>query len=172
MRRARRSFCEILNRVIELVELIIMCHPAGFKLLLGEIEKPSSREIHEMMNAGRDKLPEDFMPTMPNLETEAERIVYDREYFDKSIELAGGWGHIHSVSNEFRNADTRRWSIVVDHVKFVGKGTTRNSSQLNRVAHKYGISARTVTNYRRNFSTKLGEMCLMPTTESYYAILR
>ena len=165
MRRARRNFCEILNRVIELVELIITCHPAGFKLLLGEIEKPSSREIHEMMNAGRDKLPEDFMPTMPNLETEAERIVFDREYFDKSIELAGGWEHINLVSREFRNSDSRMWSVVMDHVKFVGNSSSRYASKLGYVAARYGLSPNTVMKYRRSFSAKLAEIMLMPTGE-------
>lgn len=57
---------------------IIMCHPQGFRVLLGEVLPPSSDEIHEMMNVGRTKLPDDFISTMPNLETEAECIVYDR----------------------------------------------------------------------------------------------
>ena len=92
---------------MELVELLITCHPQGFLMLLGEVSEPTSREIHEMMNAGRSKLPDDFIPTMPNLETEAERIVFDREYFDKSVELAGGWPHIHLVSREYRDSDSR-----------------------------------------------------------------
>ena len=97
-----RSVWANLNRVADMIELLIMCHPQGFGVLLGEVAEPSSLEIHEMMNAGRTKMPEDFRPTMPNLETEAERIVYDREYFDTSVELAGGWPHIHFVSKEFR----------------------------------------------------------------------
>ena len=160
-----------LDRVSNLIELLILCHPRGFSILLGEVDEPLSHEIHEMMASQRVQMPEDFNPATINTETEAERIIYDSEYFDKSVKIAGGWAHIHSVSNEFRNADTRRWSIVVDHVKFVGKGTTRNSSQLKRVAYKYGISTRTVTNYRRDFSLKLGEMFLMPTTENYYVLL-
>ena len=160
-----------LDRVRNLIELLILCHPRGFSILLGEADEPTAREIHEMVDTQRVRMPADFKASTKNTETEAERIVYDSDYFDKSVELAGGWGHIHSVSNEFRNADTRRWSIVVDHVKFVGKGSTRNSSQLKRVAYKYGISMRTVTNYRRDFSIKLGEMFLMPTTENYYVLL-
>ena len=110
MRKVRRSFWEIQNRIAELVELLIVCHPQGFRVLLGEVPPPMSKEIHEMMNAGRDKLPDDFVPTMPNLLTEAERIVFDREYFDRSVELAGGWPHIHLVSREYRDSDSRMWS--------------------------------------------------------------
>ncbi len=158
-----------LDRVRNLIELLIQCHPRGFSILLGDAEAPTAREIHEMVDTQRGQMPADFKASTKN--TEAERIIYDGEYFDRSVEIAGGWGHIHSVCNEFMNADARRWSIVVDHVKFVGRSTTRNSSQLNRVAHKYGVSARTVTNYRRDFSLKLGEMFLMPLTENYYAVL-
>lgn len=165
MRKARRSSYEILNRVSDLIELIIRCHPAGFKLLLGEAAKPSSREIHEMMNAGREKMPEDFKATMPSLETEAERIVFDREYFDRSIELAGGWEHINLVSREFRNSDARMWGVVMDHVKFVGNSSSRYASKLGYVAARYGLSPNTVMKYRRSFSAKLAEIMLMPTGE-------
>ena len=118
-----------------------------------------------MMNAGRTKLPDDFIPTMPNLETEAERIVFDREYFDKSVELAGGWPHIYKVSHEFRDADARMWSVVTDHVKFVGNASSRHASRLGYVAVRYSLSPNTVMKYRREFSRKLSEMLLMPTGE-------
>lgn len=153
-----------LDRVSNLIELLIVCHPRGFSILLGEAGEPTSREIHEMMSSQRVRMPADFRASTLNTETEAERIMYDSDYFDKSVELAGGWHHIHLVSNEFKNADTRRWSIVVDHVKFVGKATTRNSSQLKWVADKYGISPSTAMKYRRDFSLKLGEIFLMPIT--------
>lgn len=120
-----------------------------------------------MMNAGREKLPEDFIPTMRNLETEAERIVFDREYFDRSVELAGGWPHIYLVSHEFRASDSLMWSVVTDHVKFVGNASTRNSSQLKRIAHKYGLSPNTIMKYRRDFSLKLSEMILMPPVDNF-----
>jgi hypothetical protein len=161
-----------LDRVSNLIELLILCHPRGFSILLGESEPPTSREIHEMIDTQRVGMPLDFKATMKSTETEAERIIYDSEYFDKSVKIAGGWPHIHSVSNEFRNADTRMWSIVVDHVKFVGNALTRNTSQLTRVAHKYGISRNTVSRYRRGFSVKLGKMLLMPTTDNFYLTIR
>ena len=166
MRKGRRSFWDVVNKVSELVELIITCHPQGFRVLLGEVAAPTSREIHEMMNAGRLKLPEDFIPTMPNLETEAERIVYDREYFDRSVELAGGWAHIHLAAREFRDSDSRMWNVVADHVKFVGNASVRYASKLGYVAARYSLSPRTVTKYRSEFSLRFAEMVLLPTGES------
>ena len=165
MRHSQRCSWWKKERVSGLIELIITCHPQGFDVLLGEVEAPSSREIHVMMNSGRSKMPEDFKATMLNLETEAERIVYDREYFDKSVELAGGWPHIHLVSKEYRDSDSRMWSVVMDHVKFVGNASTRNASRLKRVANKHGMSANTVMKYRRDFSMKLAEMILMPPSD-------
>ena len=166
MRKIRKGFCEVLNRVSELIELIITCHPQGFGILLGEVEPPSSVEVHEMMNAGRDKLPEDYVPVMPSLETEAERIVYDREYWDRSVELAGGWGHIYHVSKEYRASDARMWSVVMDHVKFVGNAVSRHASKLGYVAVRHGLSPNTVMKYRREFSDKLAGMLLMPPGDS------
>lgn len=166
MRHFRKGFCEVLNRVSELIELIIACHPQGFGILLGEVEPPSSMEIHEMMNAGRSKLPEDYVPVMPSLETEAERIVYDREYFDRSVELAGGWGHINFVSKEYRDSDSRMWSVVMDHVKFVGNSPARYTSKLGYVAARYSLSPRTITKYRKEFPVKLAGMLLMPPGDS------
>lgn len=165
MRRFRKSFWEVLNRVTDLIELLITCHPQGFGVLLGEVAVPSSYEIHEIMNAGRVKMPEDFKATMPNLETEAERIVYDREYFDESVKLAGGWPHINMVAGEFRESDGRMWSVVMDHVKFVGNASSRHTSKLGYVAVRYGLSPNTVMKYRREFSQKLAEMVLMPSGE-------
>ncbi len=94
---------------------------------------------------------------MPNLETEAERIVFDREYFDRSVELAGGWPHIHLVSREYRDADSRMWSVVMDHVKFVGNATSHHASKLGYVAARYSLAPRTITKYRKDFPVKLAD---------------
>ena len=165
MSRSRKSFWENLNRITGLIELIITCHPQGFSLLLGDADLPNTREIHAMMNTGRSKLPEDFRSTMLNLETESERLVYDREYFDSLIELAGGWPHIHHVAKEFRDAESRMWNVVMDHVKFVGNASSRHASKLGYVSVRYGLSPNTVMKYRREFSCKFAEMLLMPTGE-------
>ena len=55
-----RNFWRCLDRVSNLVELLIMCHPQGFGVLLGDVAVPTSREVHEMMNAGRVRMPDDF----------------------------------------------------------------------------------------------------------------
>ena len=161
----RGGMWEIQNVVSGLVELIIRCHPQGFRLLLGEVEKPTSQEIHEMLNSIQDKLPEDYKATMRNLTTESERIVFDQEYFDHLIELAGGWAHIHFVSKEFRESDSRMWNVVMDHVKFVGNATSRHMSKLGYISVRYGLSPNTVMKYRRKFPEKLARMLLMPTGE-------
>ena len=102
---------------------------------------------------------------MLNLETEAERIVFDREYFDKSVELAGGWPHIYMVSREFRDSDSRMWSVVMDHMKFVGNAGSRHASKLGYVAARYSLAPRTITKYRKEFPQKLAEMLLMPPSD-------
>lgn len=162
MRKPVKNFWYELDRVSNLVELLITCHPRGFSILLGEAKEPTSREIHEMMNSQRVRMPDDFKPATRSNETEAERIVYDRDYFDKSVEIAGGWAHIHMVSNEYRNADSKMWAIVVDHEKFVKTSSSRLISRLNYVADRHRLSPTTVMKYKREFPQKLAEMLLMP----------
>ena len=154
-----------LTRTENLINLLITCHPQGFGVLLGDIEPPDSRLIHAMLNAPRVSMPDDFKPTSRSNETEAERIVYDRDYFDESVKYAGGWPHINFVTKEFKEADKRYWGIVVDHAKYVGNAVSRYLSKLNFVASRYGVSMRTVTRYRREFPSQLAKVLLMPDVE-------
>ena len=145
-----------------MIELLLSSCPACFDVLLGHSDIPSEYEIHAMMNSKRVPLPDDFVKSSISTETESERIVYDSEYFNASVDLAGGWKHIYTVANELKEADCRMWSIVADHVKFVENCSTRNSSRLLYVARKHHVSKGTVMRYRRNFPFELGEMLLLP----------
>ena len=165
MRRSFRIYYKALDRITWLINLLILCHPQGFGVLLGDVPTPDSRMVHAMMNAGRVSMPDDFKPTTRSSETEAERIVYDRDYFDEAVKMADGWEHIYKVSREYKDADPRTWSVVVDHVKFVGNSASRSMSKLGWVASKYCLSPRTVTKYRGEFPMKLAYAILMPEAE-------
>ena len=171
MCRFRKGYYKTLERVSNLIELLISCHPQGFGVLLGEVEAPDSQLIHEMMNSKRVPMPDDFKPATKSNETEAERIVYDREYFDESVKLAGGWPHINIVSREFKAVDSRTWAIVVDHTKYVKKTLSRYGSKLEQVAWKYKLAPNTVMRYRREFPVKLGELILMPPSDGDFYLL-
>ena len=151
-----------LKRVCYLIELLLSSCPACFDVLLGNTDIPSQYEIHAMMNSKRVPLPDDFVKSSISTETESERILCDNEYFNASVDLAGGWKHIYTVSHELKEADCRMWHIVSDHVKFVENCSTRNASRLLYVAKKYNISKRTVMRYRSYFPLELGNMLLMP----------
>lgn len=172
MRRVSRKIWSECDRVASMIELLITCHPKGFNILLGKATPPESIEIHEMMNSQRVEMPSDFKPSTPSNETEAERIVYDSEYFEKTVLLAGGWKHINEVVQEFKKANSRVWAIVIDHEKFVTNAAARYQSKLEFVARRYGISKNTVLRYRRNFSQKIAYMCLLPPCEgeNFYLI--
>ena len=172
MRMTYKNYYRALDRITNLVELLISCHPQDFGVLLGDVEPPDSRLIHEIMNAGRVKMPDDFKTATPSTETEAERIVYDREYFDETVKMADGWPHINMVSKEFKDSDSRMWSVVMDHVKFVSNAPSRYMSKLGYVASRYSLAPRTVTKYRREFSMKLAYMILMPEgdSENFYML--
>ena len=161
MSRFRLGYWRTLERVTNLIELLISCHPQGFGVLLGDVEPPDSLMIHEMMNAGRVPMPDDFKPTTPSNETEAERIMYDREYFDESVALAGGWAHIHKTLREYRSAAPDIWKIVTDHAKFVKTSSSRLMSMLKYVAVRHKVSPTTVMKYRREFPHKFAEFLLV-----------
>ena len=171
MSRNFKSYYKSLERVKNLIELLIMCHPLGFKILLGEADAPTSREIHEMMNSQRVPMPDDFKPTTKSNETEADCIVYDADYFNESVKIADGWEHIHEVSRTFKKIDRRFWAIVIAHVNFISRPSSRYGSKLKRVAEHYRVAPRTVTKYRREFSDKLAMMILMPTEDREFYLI-
>ena len=171
MCRFSKGYHKVFERVLSLIDILISCHPQGFGVLLGEVGAPDSRMIHEMFNSQRVKMPDDFRPATLSIETEAERIIYDREYFDEAVKMAGGWEHIHTVSKEFREADYRTWAVVMDHTKFVKKTLSRYGSKLEHVAWKHKLAPNTVLRYRREFPIKLAEMLLMPPSDENFYLL-
>ena len=171
MWRFPKGYHRALERVENLIELLISCHPQGFGVLLGEVEVPDSLMVHAILDSQRVPMPNDFKPTTRSNATEAERIVYDSDYFDESVAIAGGWDHINFVSNEFKAADSKAWAIVADHTKFVKKTLSRYGSKLDYVADKHKIAPNTVMRYRREFPVKLAEMILMPPSEGEFYLL-
>ena len=171
MSRFRLGYWRTLERVTNLIELLISCHPQGFGVLLGDIEPPDSLMIHEMMNAGRVPMPEDFKPTTPSNETEAERITYDREYFDESVELAGGWAHINKTLRDYKNGALAEWKIVTDHTKFVKTSSSRLVSMLDYVAVRNKVSPTTVMRRVREFPQKVAEMLLSFRDDEEFCLL-
>ena len=164
MRMTRASFFsfEQVARVANFVELLIMCHVKGFDILLGSYPPPDARTVHIMLNSRRALLPDDYVATMRNLETEAERIIFDKDFFDETVKIAGGWKHINHISRDFKTAAPRYWGIVLDHVRYVGIQTERCGSKLGYVAARHHVSVNTVLRYRREFSARLSEYFLMP----------
>ena len=165
MRRICRKKHDACDRVAAVIELLISCNPQGFNILLGKTPPPTPREIHEMMNAIRFPMPDDFKPTMPNNETEAERIVYDTDYFNKAIAMAGGWARIAKAVRSIKKSSPRVWRVVVDYEKFVQSPIERYKSKLGFVANRNGIGVNTVLRYRRNFAYKLAYVCLLPSED-------
>ena len=114
-----------------------------------------------MYNAKRVKMPADYKPTQRSNFTEAEQIVYDREYFDEAVNCAGGWANITKTSQEFKKAMPRYWRIVIDHIKFVAGSAERFMSKLEYVASRNGVSSNTVMKYRREFPERLAKFLLI-----------
>ncbi len=79
--------------------------------------------------------------------------------------MAGGCEHIHEVSKECKEIDSRRWGVVIAHIKYVQNSGSRYESKLSYVASRYGLSTKTVTKYRKEFSQKLAMALLMPPGE-------
>ncbi len=167
MRNVCRGQHPVCDRVAAVIELIISCNPQGFNILMGKVAPPSPQVIHAMFNSVRVPMPDDFKPTAPSPETEAERIVYDTEYFEQIIKMAGGWGHIAEVAEAFRKSLPRVWAVVIDYEKFVASPMERYGSKLALVANLHGIGVNTVLRYRRNFAYKMADLCLKPTVDNF-----
>lgn len=154
------------DKLTDLIDLLIDSHPQGFSVLLGEVEPPTSREIHVMRQAQRseDERP-DVKNASPNATVEAERIVWDAEAVEDTVKRAYGWRHIVEVCRGYKEANPKLWVVVVDHARFVGNSVSRVGSQLGYVAIRHGLAPDTVTRYRREFSVRLARAILCPPTE-------
>lgn len=162
MSASRRTTWKTLNEVADLIELLISCHPQGFRVLLGEAERPTPEEIHAMMDAQRDYGPPEIRPATPNQTVEAERIVWDAEKFDKVVEDAGGWFHITKISQEYKKAAPKTWNVIIDHASYVKNPATRlDEPRLKYVADKHGLDRNTVMKYSREFPMDLAKAILI-----------
>lgn len=164
--RSRRSFWRAVDRLADMIELLIDCHPQGFDVLLGEVPPPSPEEIHAMMNARRTHEDAGVRTASPSHTVEAERIVWDAEKFETVVREARGWGHITHVCREHREHDPRLWAVVMDHQRFVGTSSTRHASRLGYMASRYGLAPNTITRYRREFPEELANAILIPPADS------
>ena len=86
--------------------------------------------------------------------------------------MADGWFYINRGAREFKKSDSRMWSIVVDHVKFVGNASSRYGSKLGYIAVTYGLAPKPVTKYRNECPQKLARIILMPSEdeEDFYLL--
>ena len=159
--RQTKSYIWQVERVANFIELLLSCHPQGIGILLGNFPPPESKIIHEMYNSKLVRMPDDFKPTQRSNMTEAEQIVYDREYFDESVKIAGGWENITNICKEYKKSMPRYWRIVIEHIKYVSGSAERFMSKLEYVAARNGISSNTVMKYRREFPEKLATFLLI-----------
>ena len=151
----------IFARVSDFIEDLIKYHSNGFNILLGNCEPPSIEDIHAVMNIHRPDKPVDFKPTMRYNKTDFEQKIFDLDYFNETVAIAGGWKHITEVSRESRAACPRMWGIVIDHVKYIEACRDRYSSKLDFIATKYRVSPNTIMKYRREFPDTLADTILM-----------
>lgn len=160
------SAWELLDKLEELIEMLIDCHPQGFAVLLGDAPRPTARQIHDMLQARRSSPRPEVRPATPNLTTEAERIVWDAEAFDAVVEGAYGWDHIVETCRCYREAFPKLWAVVIDHHRFVENSVSRVGSSLGYVATRHKLAPDTVTRYRREFPSCLARSILCPPSDS------
>lgn len=65
------------------------------------------------------------------------------------------------MPREFKDFDSLMWSIVTDHVQFVGNTSSLHASKLGYMAVRYSLSPQTLTKYRKEIPQKLAGMLLM-----------
>ena len=153
---------KMVDRVADMIELLIECHPQGFRVLLGEAPPPVNDEIHAMMNARRAREDAGVPQSSPNNTVEAERIVWDAESFAATVDDAGGWAHIAKICRAYRDAAPKMWAIVIDHASLVRNAISRlDESRLGYIARRHGVTKNTVLKYRREFPKGLASAILL-----------
>lgn len=143
--------------VEQLTSLItyLLSYPGGLNILLGKIPPPDADDIHAMLetawSAGKD--PGVRISKSRNRIMEAERRILDEEDFNKIIERAGGWEHIHAVTAEWREAYLPSWRLIVDTMRWTTSRVDGMSQQM--IADRHAVSRDWVSKTIREFPQRL-----------------
>jgi len=168
---ARRTSDMLINKLADLIDLILRREPNGLAILLGTVPPPTSEDLYEI---GQSSQPDYGVRIQcgRGIST-AEAIILGAEKFEILIEEIGGWKKIHRAFRAYRNKYPAGWSLLEEHALFVKQGGLFHDGQggmMAVIAKKHGdVTARTIRNRRNTILTIIARFVIywFPEDEEY-----
>lgn len=145
--KSRLIITKPVARVIDIITLILDCHPAGWLVLCGRADWPDAEEVAEMLRL-RNGAPEPVHvqggPDIPEAQRRVEAIEGARQYVGFLDRFGGAPALIEAV-NEYRRHDPQRSELL----KRIGMAGMPGAKSLEALAGEYYIDMKTLYAWKR-----------------------
>lgn len=145
-------------KVMDIISLMLDCHPVGYLVLCGREEWPSDEDVAEMLrlrNGSGDPVHVQGGPEIPEAQRRVEAIEGARRYLS-SLDRYGGVPALVEAVNDYRRHDPQRSDLL----KRIGMAGMPGAKSLEALAGEYHIDMKTLYSYRRE-SVKDIAMCVV-----------
>lgn len=169
------TYWSLMDRLVDLLELVLRYHPAPLRVLLDPDFIPSPEEVGPLLSAANPR--EDLGVRVDGGDAvyEAERRLVRFEGVEETILRAGGWPHIAAAIRLYRDFAPTEWALLADYVRYGIRpgGAVRNGDggRLARVAALHGVSPETVTERRRRIPVEIARGILSEAPEGGFQLV-
>ena len=134
-------------KVMDIISLMLDCHPVGYLVLCGREEWPSDEEVAEMLrlrNGTSEPVHVQGGPEIPEAQRRVEAIEGARRYM-AALDRYGGVRALVEAVNDYRRHDPQRSELL----KRIGMAGMPGAKSLEALAGEYHISRTTLTMWQK-----------------------
>lgn len=134
-------------RIMDIISLLLDCHPAGYLVLCGRTEWPDDEEIAEMLR-NRDGAGESVHvqggPDIPVAQRRVEAIEAARHYVGGALDHYGGTAALVGAVKDFQRHDPQRCELL----RRIGTAGMPGAKSLEALAGEYHMDLKTLYAYK------------------------
>lgn len=146
-RKKLLSIPKAVARIMDIISLLIDCHPAGYLVLCGRAEWPDDEEVAEMLRL-RDGASEPVHvqggQEIPEAQRRVEAIESAHAYMS-ALDRYGGAPALVEAVNDYRRHDPQRSDLL----KKIGMAGMPGAKSLEALAGEFHIDVKTLYAYKR-----------------------
>lgn len=135
-------------RIIDIISLLLDCHPAGYLVLCGRADWPDDEEVAEMLrlrNGASEPVHVQGGPEIPEAQRRVEAIEGARRYM-AALDRYGGVRALVEAVNDYRRHDPQRSELL----KRIGMAGMPGAKSLEAIAGEFNMDMKTLYRVRRD----------------------
>lgn len=145
-------------KIMDIISLLLDCHPVGYLVLCGREEWPGDEEVAEMLrlrSGGGEPVHVQGGKEIPEAQRRVEAIEGARRYMS-ALDRYGGASALIAAVKDYRRHDPQRSDLLKD----IGTAGMPGAKSLEALAAKYHMDIKTLYAYRRE-AVKDIAMCVV-----------